>query len=168
MTLRRVAYCALAWSWRCTLVIGVVVLRGVVGPAKRWYRLLEPGLRAVARATQGVDGAGDVGRLGSDVGAVARSQGLAGGGGGASDVWDTHSGVLRGHGGGIVLLVVVLVGLLCRVVGPATKGWKRRTCLVLHVLLQRGGLVDDEGGLGVGLDLVALRQGLGSRGARRL
>ena len=41
------------------LVIGVVIHRGVVGPAKREYRLLESGLRAVARATQGIDGAGD-------------------------------------------------------------------------------------------------------------
>ena len=40
------------------LVIGVVILRGVVGPAKREYRLLEAGLRAVARATQEIDGVG--------------------------------------------------------------------------------------------------------------
>ena len=61
------------------------------------------------------------------------------------------------------LLVVILVSLLCRVVGPATKGWKLlELCLraFARAAAQRGELVDDEGGLGVGLDLVALRQGL--------
>ena len=58
------------------LVIGVVIHRGVVGPAKREYRLLESGLRAVARATQEIDGVGDVGVLRFDIGVVARGQGL--------------------------------------------------------------------------------------------
>ena len=106
------------------LVIGVVILRGVVGPAKREYRLLEAGLRAVARATQEIEGVDDVGGLGFDISVVARGQGLAGCGGGDSDVWDTHGsvGILRGNGRGLVLFVVVLVGLFGRVVGPANKG----------------------------------------------
>ena len=43
------------------LVVGVVVLRGVVGPANGEFRLLELGLRAIARAARVVGCVGDVG-----------------------------------------------------------------------------------------------------------
>ena len=41
--------------------LGVVVLRGVVGPANGEFRLFELGLRAIARAARVVDCVGDVG-----------------------------------------------------------------------------------------------------------